>query len=146
MPATISKNLRIFPLIISNWLLEMEKFIPKMKVQWEGCFSLNIARRKKKVCLMAKLHIKWNVLGSLFSICLWTRTFRIIRQLSFPPRCVGDDQSWPFTFSHIEHCAWGKLFTQSSVPVNWACLSAFWGRSTRLQMEIQVGHIYNKPS
>lgn len=49
MPATISKNLRIFPLIINNWLLEIEKFIHKMKVPWEGCFSLNIARRKKSL-------------------------------------------------------------------------------------------------
>lgn len=35
----------------------------------------------KKVCLVAKLHIKLNILDLLFSICLWTRKFRIIGQL-----------------------------------------------------------------
>lgn len=146
MPETISKNLRIFLFIISNWLSEIGKFKLKMEVQREGCFSLNIARGKKKVCLMAKLHIKLNILGLLFSICLWTRKFRIIRQLLFPFHCVGDDQSWSFTFNHIQHYAWRKLLTQSSVPMNWVCLSVFWRKSTTLQMEIQVGCIYDKPS
>ena len=46
MPETISKNLRIFLFIVSNWLSEIGKFKLKMEVQWEGCFSLNITREK----------------------------------------------------------------------------------------------------
>lgn len=146
MPVTISKkNLRIFLFIISNWLSEAGKFKFKMEVQWEGWFSLNAASRKK-VCFVAKLHIKLNILGLLFSICLWTRKFRIIQQLLFPFHCVGDDQSWSFTFNHVQRYAWRRLLTQSPVPVNWVCLSVFWRESTTLQMEIQVGCIYDKPS
>lgn len=47
MPETISKKLRILPFIISNRLSEIETFILKIKMQREGCFSLNIERRKQ---------------------------------------------------------------------------------------------------
>ena len=146
MPETISKKkIRIFPFIINNWLSEIGMLKSKMEVAMREMLLIK-HWKGKKVCLVAKLHIKLNILNLLFSICLWTRKFRIIQQLLFPFHCVSDDQIWSFTFNHMWHYAWRKPLTQSSVPENWVCLSVFWRKSTMLQMEIQVGCIYDKLS
>lgn len=92
---------------------------------------------KGRKCIVSNLYTIHSLFSYLFSICLGTRKFRTTQQSG-----VSDDQSWPFAFGHVVFGLEDTL-KQLSAPVNCVCLSVFWREPPTLQMEMQVGCIYD---